>query len=77
MEANPNKVPLVTIKGVTPEKGKFGTNYRPDLSVSKWVERPDGMPDQPASGELPIVGNGTGAAHQAAPEPIANTGVEF
>ena len=79
VDANPGKVPVVTIKGVTADKGKFGTNYRPDLTVSSWVERPAGMPDEPASGESPtgMVGNGSGAVHQAAPPATTSSATEF
>ena len=64
---NPGKVPLITIKGVTPSKDKFGTNYRPDLALEGWVERPDGLPDAPAVTDALTADVVPIAAHQAPP----------
>lgn len=44
--ANPGKVPVVECKGASAEKGKFGTNYAPNLSITKWVDRPEDLPDE-------------------------------
>jgi hypothetical protein len=41
------KVPVVRCEKVLPEKGKFGTNYRPVLKIVKWVARPPGLPQSP------------------------------
>lgn len=38
--ANAGKLPVVQCTGVTPETNKHGTNYKPNLSIAKWVDRP-------------------------------------
>lgn len=38
--ANAGMVPVVSCTGTTPMKDKMGTNYRPILSIVKWVPRP-------------------------------------
>jgi len=38
--ANVNALPVVKCTGVPPEVGKHGTNYKPTLSLVKWVPRP-------------------------------------
>ena len=37
---NAGKLPVIKANGVTPSKDKFGTNYKPNLSIEKWVTRP-------------------------------------
>lgn len=43
---NPGKVPVVECKGSTAEKGKFGTNYAPSLTIKGWTDRPAGLADE-------------------------------
>jgi len=38
--ANVGSLPVIQCNGVTPEVGKHGTNYKPNLSIAKWVPRP-------------------------------------
>lgn len=38
--ANTGMLPVVQCTGVTPEVGKHGTNYKPVLTIAKWVPRP-------------------------------------
>lgn len=46
---NAGKVPVVVAKGVEPQKGKFGTNYIPKLTIEKWVDRPADLPNESAA----------------------------
>ena len=57
------KLPVVSYTGYTPMKDKFGTNYKPNFEIVKWVDRPEAFDAAPAQAE-------------AAPEPaaVANTG---
>lgn len=43
--ANPGKVPVVACVGSEPMKDKYGTNYKPTLQITKWVDRPAELPD--------------------------------
>jgi hypothetical protein len=45
-DANAGKVPVIECKGATAEKGKFGTNYAPNLTIAKWIDRPDDLADE-------------------------------
>ena len=38
--SNENKLPVVKYTGSTPSKDKFGTNYKPNFEIEKWVDRP-------------------------------------
>lgn len=62
--ANPGKLPVVKCVGVTPVTNKHGTNYRPQLEIVAWTDRPAelGAPAKPAP-----------AAQTAAPPPAAAT----
>lgn len=42
---NAGKVPVIAAKGAEAQKGKFGTNYMPKLSIAKWVDRPADLTD--------------------------------
>lgn len=42
---NAGKVPVIAAKGAEAQKGKFGTNYMPKLSIAKWVDRPADLAD--------------------------------
>lgn len=37
---NAGKLPVIKANGTTPSKDKFGTNYKPNLSIEKWIDRP-------------------------------------
>jgi hypothetical protein len=39
-DVNKGMLPVVQAMGATPMKDKFGTNYRPELKILKWVPRP-------------------------------------
>lgn len=38
--ANAGMLPVIQCNSVTPEVGKHGTNYKPNLAIAKWVPRP-------------------------------------
>jgi hypothetical protein len=38
--SNPGKLPVVKCVGVTPVTNKHGTNYKPQLEIVSWVDRP-------------------------------------
>ncbi len=38
--ANPGQLPVVQCTGTTPMKDKAGTNFKPILSIAKWIPRP-------------------------------------
>jgi hypothetical protein len=62
-DANAGKLPVVKCVGVTPVTNKHGTNYKPQLEIVAWVDRPAelaGAPAKPAP-----------AAQAAAPPPAA------
>jgi hypothetical protein len=40
VKANPGMLPVVNFSGTTPMKDKHGTNYKPNFSIDKWVQRP-------------------------------------
>jgi hypothetical protein len=61
-DANPGKLPVVKCVGVTPVTNKHGTNYKPQLEIVSWVDRPAEMAGAPAP-----------AAQVAAPPPAAAT----
>lgn len=42
-DANPGKLPVVKCVGVTPITNKHGTNYRPQLEIVAWADRPEVM----------------------------------
>lgn len=39
-KTNQGLFPVVSCKGVTEEKGQYGTNYKPNFVIEKWVPRP-------------------------------------
>lgn len=39
-EAKAGKLPVVEVAGSTPQKDKFGTNYKPVFKILKYVDRP-------------------------------------
>lgn len=61
-EAGKGLVPVVKCEGVTPVKSKFGTNYQPILTITKWVPRPETLPS-----------NGNSAGHsETVPPPVTS-----
>ena len=43
---NPGKLPVISCTGSQAMKDRYGTNYRPTLSLVQWVERPSELPDE-------------------------------
>lgn len=69
--ANVGMLPVIQCNGVTPEVGKHGTNYKPNLAILKWVARP---------AEFGGVASAPLAANQSAPvqqAPSASSVSEF
>ena len=59
-ESRKGLVPVVKCENVLPVKSKFGTNYQPVLTISKWVPRPpamlatiNGAPEETAEEKVP------------------------
>lgn len=84
--ANPGKVPVVECNGVTAEKSKYGTNYAPNLTITKWVDRPADLPDaSPAHPNDIYQGSTSTAASKPAdghvpppsPKPLSSPATEF
>lgn len=48
-DANPGKLPVVKCAGVTPVTNKHGTNYKPQLEIVAWVDRPAELPETSAA----------------------------
>lgn len=46
-------VPVVKCESVVPVKSKFGTNYQPELKITKWVPRPEALPLVTEKAEVP------------------------
>ena len=65
--ANPGKVPVVKCNGVVELKNKHGSNYEPQLSIIKWVDRPADLAGDaaPAKAAVPA------AKTEHAPPPAA------
>jgi hypothetical protein len=72
-DANPGKLPVVKCVGVTPITNKHGTNYKPQLEIVAWVDRPAelGAVTPPAQSSTPPP-----AAATHVPPPRASTPVE-
>ena len=49
---NPGKVPVLACTGVTPQKDKMGTNYRPVFTIQKWVDRPAELDEAPSNSDV-------------------------
>ncbi len=50
---NPDKLPVVQCVGVQPVTNKHGTNYKPQLEIVGWVERPAELAGSPAPAAAP------------------------
>ena len=73
-EAAEGKLPIVTLTGSSPVKsntptGGTTTNYRPNLVITGWVDRPEALPlnDGPAAPAAQPAAQAAPAAAQAAP----------
>ena len=44
-ELNPGKLPVIACTGSQPMKDPHGTNYRPILTIVRWVDRPPELPN--------------------------------
>ena len=64
-DANAGKLPVVKCVGVTPVTNKHGTNYKPQLEIVAWTDRPAELAGAPAKSAP--------AAQIAAPPPAAAT----
>lgn len=56
LKSNAGLLPVVSCKSVTEEKGKYGTNYKPNFVIEKWVPRPaefDGDEPQAVQSQAP------------------------
>lgn len=62
-EAAKGMLPVVKCDEAIPVKSKFGVNYQPKFTITKWVPRPEPLADA-----LKINGSGNGSATVAAPE---------
>ena len=56
------KLPVVSFTGSTPMKDKFGTNYKPNFKIEKWVDRPEAF------------STSNDAVETATPESVADSG---
>lgn len=68
--ANQSALPVVQCTGVTAEVGKHGTNYKPVLTISKWIPKPVefGGTSAQATQQAPA---------SAAPAPVSSSISEF
>jgi hypothetical protein len=69
----PGQVPVFSCVGVTPSKDKFGTNYKPTLTLTKWVPRPTDLPDL----SVDAADQETAARPQPPPTAVHLTATEF
>lgn len=84
-DANLGKLPVVKCVGVTPVTNKHGTNYRPQLEIVKWVDRPAALGTAPAASApaAPPPPAAAPAQHvpppaaAPAPAPVSDADVEF
>lgn len=81
--ANPGKLPVVKCVGVAPVTNKHGTNYRPQLEIVSWTDRPVELGSAPAAtASAPPAAKAAPAAHTPppaakAPAPADADDVEF
>ena len=64
---NRGKVPVIACTGADAMKDKYGTNYRPKLELTKWVDRPAEFPDASAVEESEVWKGNAAAASKPAP----------
>jgi len=75
--ANPNKVPVVKCQGVTPISNKHGTNYKPQLEIISWTDRPADLPIPTSNSAASAPPVATAAATHTPPPTAASDVVEF
>lgn len=78
--SNPGKLPVVKCTGVTPVTNKHGTNYKPQLEIVAWADRPSALTGNaaPAAPAAPAPVAPPPAAHVPPPSaPAGSDGVEF
>jgi len=51
---NAGKLPVVKCEGTEASKDKFGTNYKPVMKITKWVDRPKDFDDTEAGEDIPF-----------------------
>lgn len=66
--SNPGMLPVVQCSGVTPEVGKHGTNYKPVLTIAKWIPRPAEFGGSAQAAPAPVT---------PPPAPVASAVSEF
>ena len=66
-EARAGQLPVVKLAGVKAEKGNYGTNYRPNFEIVKWVDRPEALPTK-------TLGTPAAAPVLRQPEPVTAGG---
>lgn len=83
-DSNPGKLPVVKCVGVSPVTNKHGTNYKPQLEIVSWADRPSELAGTPASSSAPapVAASAPKAEHTPppaakAPAPAAADDVEF
>lgn len=64
------QLPVITCTGSEAMKDKYGTNYKPKLDITKWVDRPVDLPDT-SPVDPQDVWKGTIAASRPAPATVA------
>jgi hypothetical protein len=64
---NRSKVPVIACTGADAMKDKYGTNYRPKLELTKWVDRPAEFPDASPVEESEVWKGNAAAASRPAP----------
>jgi len=70
-----NKLPVIKANGTTAQKDKYGTNYRPKLKITAYVERPAELPNEHPAPHLIEATENTPSVSHVAPPPAASNGV--
>lgn len=71
-DANAGKLPVVKCVGVTPVTNKHGTNFKPQLEIVSWVDRPAELSGNAAPAPAATPAPTPAPAAQHAPPPAAN-----
>jgi hypothetical protein len=56
---HPGEVPVISVTGSASFKGRYGTNYSPNLQITGWIRRPADLPDEPVIAVKTRRGNGS------------------
>jgi hypothetical protein len=70
---HPGEVPIVAITGMDSFKGRYGTNYSPQLTITAWIKRPAELPDEPV---VPVKGNGAASPLASQIDPGQHDGLD-